>query len=1047
MPKLSDNAKKVFETLYSFTDESIENTFKRVADEFGTNKKEKELAYELQENGIWRPNTPVYLNAGTKHKIFSACFIVSLKDSMDSIYDVANVSRKIFGYGAGVGIPIGNLRGKEESIFEGEPDKAPEGKSCLTGDTILLNDKTHIAVENQKITIKWLYDYYQKVKNPKYMVRSMLDEFLIGKNIITDVVYNGKRKVYEITTKDGYRIKATINHRFLSESGEWKEVGNFGVGDKIGVNGKTRPISECKRCGKIRLLRGDRSKYKGLCENCVVSVFHGCSLKGTEEEFQKRSNARKEYRNRKEIKEYYSKINSGENNPMWRGDYANETTARQRNKDIYLWHRENHTCERCGETEKRIEVHHKDGNPYNNDINNLEVLCTQCHNDEHKKRRAKGNYRLTKEVYFDEIISIKYVGMDDVYDIKMKEPYHNFIANGFVSHNSGPIVFMKLYDAVGETTKSGGRVRRAAILCTMHCWHPDIMDFISSKEIDGTYSNMNISVSFTDKFMEHLNDNVPFPLVTPYDGTQVGTINPKDLWDKLVEMAHKTGDPGVIFIDTVNRYNPLKKRMLVETPNPCGEIVLPPFNCCNLSAINVSKFIKDNEIDYKSLYEVSYDVAKLMDNVIDTMHYPDPRFEMNSKRYRPIGIGFMGLSDLFYMLDIKYDSAIGKRTAGKIMRTITSGAVNASADMAKEKGKFHDYDVFKEDVENIVFQHIKGHWDEDLLKKKIEDNGLRNCEFTAVAPTGTTALSCDASYGMEPCFGLVFKKNLVDGTSMNIANPVFRDRFKDEDWYNESLIEKISQNNGSLKGIHGVPKKVRDIFVTAHDIKWKDRIDVQSSIQQHCSNAISSTINLSEDTPKDEIDKIYKYAYEKGLKGITIYRDGSKQSQPVVFGKKQREVTLEDFDRPSKLSARVHKLDTGNGKMYVTVSSYDGKPIEVFLHVGKSGQVVNTFSEALGRVISIALQNNVSIDSIVKTLIGINSDKPTWTRFDESETKMKQVLSVPDGLAQLLKRFYSNGNRNELDTSGELCPKCGTSFLLNIEGCSTCSDCGYSACA
>lgn len=741
MINLSDNAKKVFNDLYSFTDESIDETFKRVANEFGTNEEEIKIAYDLQKNNIWRPNTPVYLNAGTNHKIFSACYVVGLQDSMNSIYDIANVSRKIFGYGAGVGIPIGNLREKEASIFDGEPNKAPEGKS------------------------------------------------------------------------------------------------------------------------------------------------------------------------------------------------------------------------------------------------------------------------------------------------------------------SGPICFMRLYDAVGETTKSGGRVRRAAIMCSMQCWHPDVMDFITSKDVDGTYANMNISVTFTDKFMEHLEDNVPFPLVTPYDGSQSGTVKPKDVWNKLVEMAHRTGDPGVIFIDTVNKFNPLKKKLLMECCNPCGEQFLWPFNCCNLSAINVSKFVKEGEIDYKGIHDTAYQIAKLMDNVIDIMDYPDPRFEKNAKKYRPIGIGFMGLADLFYMLDIKYDSATGKRTAGKIMRTITCGALDASADIASEKGRFFEYDDFKEDVEDIVFQHIKGHWDEEVLKDKIKRKGLRNCAVTTVMPTGTTALSCDASYGMEPCFGLVFKKNLVDGSTMDIANPIFRDRFQEEEWYNEDLLKKIRKNNGSLKGIHGIPKKVRDVFVTAHDIKWKDRIDVQASIQKHCSNAISSTINLAKETPTSEIDQLYKYAYEKGLKGVTIYRDGSKQLQPVSFSEDEEKV-IESFDRPSKLSARVHKLDTGNGKMYVTVSSYDSKPIEVFLHVGKSGQVVNTFSEALGRVISIALQNGVSIDSVVKTLIGINSDKPTWTRFDESEGKMTQILSVPDGLAQLLKKFYSGKEQPEgIENSGEICPKCGTSFLLNIEGCATCSDCGYSACA
>ena len=403
---LSDNAVKIFESLYCFQDESIKDAFIRVANEFGTKKEELDLAFNLLSSGYWRPNTPTWLNAGTNHKVFSACYVVGLRDSMDSIYDVANTARKIFQHGAGIGIPIGNLRESESWIYENNVDMLPRGKSCLTGDTILLNDNGSTSIKSQEISIKWLYDFYQNVRNPKYKVRSMLDDFGIGKNIITDVIYNGKRPVYRMKTKDGYEIKATGNHRFLSESGEWKRLEDFSLKEKIGVNGKTRPISECKRCDKIRLLRGNRSKYVGLCENCVVSVFYDCSLKGSKEEFEKRSKVRKKYRNNPKVKKYYSEINSGEDNPMWRGDFANENTARGRNKNIYLWNRENNICERCGEDKKRIEVHHKDGNPYNNEISNLEVLCIQCHNDEHKKRRAKGNYRLTKEVYFDELSNV-----------------------------------------------------------------------------------------------------------------------------------------------------------------------------------------------------------------------------------------------------------------------------------------------------------------------------------------------------------------------------------------------------------------------------------------------------------------------------------------------------------------------------------------------------------------------------------------------------------------------------------------------------------------
>lgn len=739
MNELSENAKSIFEKLYSFSGESIDDTFRRVAREFANSSEEEELAYSLQKNNIWRPNTPAYLNAGTKHKIFSACYCVDLEDSMESIYDIASVAMRIFKCGAGIGIPIGNLREAEAYIYEGEPDHAPEGKS------------------------------------------------------------------------------------------------------------------------------------------------------------------------------------------------------------------------------------------------------------------------------------------------------------------SGPLVFLKLYDAVGDTTKSGGRVRRAAILCDMQVSHPDIMNFIRCKEIDGRLANMNISVAITDDFMKALKDNIPFSLITPYDGSKVGEVDPSNLWSNLVEMNWRTADPGVIFIDIVNKYNVLKKRYTIKVLNPCSEQCLPGFFACNLSAINLRKFVNEEGFDFQSFYKTVHDIMRLMDNVIDKMDYPDPRFKENSIKYRQVGIGPMGLADAMFALDIKYDSSDGRKFAGEIMRTMTSACLDCSSELANEKGRFHDYDVFKDDVESIMLGFIKGHERESIVKDKILKYGIRNSSVTTCMPTGTTAISCDASYGIEPCFGLVFQKNLIDGTIMKIVNPVFEERFKDYDWYTDTLIDKIFDNGGSLKGIRGIPKEVREVFVTAHDIKPKDRIDIQSEMQKHNSSAISSTLNLSKDATLDDISNIYKYAYEKGLKGVTVYRDGSKKNQPITFTKENKIIT--EFERPSKLNAEVFTIDTGNGKMYVTVSTIEGKPIEIFLHIGKSGQLLSNFSEALGRTISIALQHGVPVESIVRTLLGINSDHPTWYRFEESDIKPSQILSVPDGIAQLLDRYYIKNEKDDTPFMGDICPSCQRSTLLMIEGCKTCTNCAYSACS
>lgn len=751
--ELSKNAQKIFETLYSFQGETIEDTFKRVANEYKNDERDEEIAYNLLEQNIWRPNSPVFMNAGTNHKVFSACFISGLKDSMESIFDIANVARKIFQFGAGIGIPIGNLRESNAYIYDGNTDVPPEGKS------------------------------------------------------------------------------------------------------------------------------------------------------------------------------------------------------------------------------------------------------------------------------------------------------------------SGPKIFMGLYDVVGNAVKSGGRVRRAAIMCNIPVWHPDIKDFITSKIEDGYFSNMNISVNITDKFMQSLKDKTPFSLYTPYDGSKKGEVDPNEIWDLIADCNHKSGDPGVIFIDRMNEYNPLIAKHLIQCTNPCGEMPMPEFSCCNLSAINLVKFIKsDGTFDWKTLSDTAFNVMGLMDNIIDKMEYPEEcsdknsnikyqkkdRFRIMTEKYRPVGIGFMGLGDALYLQDIKYDSLAGRDFAAEVMRTITTACIKKSALLAKKHGTFFQYNIHKENMERIVYGFIgldEKHNDAIEAFELMKKYGLRNSQHTTSMPTGTTALSCDASYGIEPIFGLTFDKNYVTGETVTLINEIFNKKFKEEKWFTHNFIERIHKNDGSLKGLHGVPQNVRETFVVAHDIKYTDRIDMQAAIQKYCSTAISSTINLPKDTTKEEISEIYKYAYSKKLKGVTIYRDGSKKNQPITFSKENK---VKMAKRPNKLPSFVHKIETGNGQMYVTVSEHQGKPLEIFINLGKSGQILNTLTEALSRVMSIALQQGVPLEEITKTLIGINSDKPTWFRFENDDARPTQILSIPDGLAKLLERYYSGIKYNEVN--GEICPKCGLSMKA-IEGCFTCTSCGHSNCS
>ncbi len=739
MIKLSDNAKKIFNDLYCFHGEEVKDTFARVAKEFAKNKEDEDIAYRLLEENIWRPNTPVFLNAGKreKDKVFSACYVVGLEDSMTSIYDIANVARKIFQYGSGIGIPIGRLREKDSYIYESERDKPPEGKS------------------------------------------------------------------------------------------------------------------------------------------------------------------------------------------------------------------------------------------------------------------------------------------------------------------SGPITFMKLYDAVGETTKSGGRVRRAAILCSMPVVHPDIFDFITCKETDGRLANMNISILVTDDFMRKLKEGTPVTLVSPDGNRRVRDIDPRELWTKLADMAHKSADPGVIFIDNVNKYNPLFKDFPIDATNPCGEQPLLPFGCCNLSAINAHKFCvlekKVWKFDWDGFYKTCKIITRLMDNLIDNMAFPDDRFKDNTHKYRQIGFGMMGLADTLFELGLRYDGPEGRKFASDLMKTMTTASIDASAEMAQERGTFYNYERYKDDMLRIVREHTDNNAD---VMEKVEKYGLRNCQFTTAQPTGTTALSCDCSYGIEPAFGLVFTKNLISNEKMIVANPIFERKFKNESWYTPQLIEKICSNGGSLKGLHGVPREIKDVYVVAHDIKYKERIDMQAELQRYCSTAISSTVNLPKEITKDEVYELFIYAYDKGLKGITIYRDGCKKFQPVTFSNTDEET---EFKRPNKLNSETFKIETGNGTMYVTVTDDEGKPVEVFVFLGKSGQQLNTFTEALGRLLSLSLQNKVPLEKLCKTLAGINSDMSVWHRFEESDARPTQILSIPDGIAKLLSKYYV-GKEIKVSISGEKCPKCD-GYMSATEGCFSCASCGYSKCS
>lgn len=691
-------------------------------------------------------------------------------------------------------------------------------------------------------------------------------------------------------------------------------------------------------------------------------------------------------------------------------------------------------------------------------------------------------------------------------------PYGSAVGRGGAS--SGPVKFMQLFNEVGETVKSGG-VRRAAFMAMMDVNHPDIEAFIASKdyiaslkranpnlnipddltdrvmdELTGTLaesisddsilravvdevrrklfeplSNMNISVAITDKFMAAVKDDADFELDRHPDYMPGKSVKARELFRKIALSAWRTADPGVWFIDKANHYDTVPSFGRIDSTNPCGEQSLHHYTSCNLGSINLVKFVSGGKFDYDEFNRVVKIATRALDNIIDIAAFPTENFTKNTRLIRPVGLGYTGLAETLYMLKIAYNSPEGYEFAANVSRLMTQGTILASIELASEKGSLP---VFEENAESLI-RVAKGYFDSDdekaALEASMRKNGIRNSNWTTLAPTGSISLILDAyTYSLEPQFALAYNKNLIDGGVLTYVDPEFEKAVKDK-----SLIAKVVENGGSCKGIDGIPESVKKVFVTAHDISFDDRIAMQSAIQRYVSNSISSTINLPESITVDEIERIYLKAWESNLKGVTIYRDGCKHFQPMTTNKKAsapvpaEAVSCRKWTRPNVLKAEIARTKTGNGTLYTSIGLDEaGIPVELFINISKHGSGESAFSEALGRVISIALQHGVPVDRIADTIIGIVGDKPTWDNG-------KLIKSIPDAVGRILKDYAERLNapveeaslfskpsgveKAEIDYTNpveipgaEVCPACGEKALVRTEDCQSCLSCGYSKC-
>jgi ribonucleoside-diphosphate reductase alpha chain len=621
--------------------------------------------------------------------------------------------------------------------------------------------------------------------------------------------------------------------------------------------------------------------------------------------------------------------------------------------------------------------------------------------------------------------------------------------------SSGPLSFMRVFDIATETVKQGG-TRRGANMGILECSHPEIMEFIEMKEKDGILPNFNISVGITNEFMEALKRDEEYPLRNPRSNEIVGRLKASKVFKRIVELSWKNGEPGIIFIDRINADNPTPHIGKIESTNPCGEQPLLPYESCNLGSINLAHMIatvnKEKKVDYAKLAETVKTAVRFLDNVIEVNRYPLPEIEKMTKGNRKIGLGVMGFADMLVEFGVSYDSHAAASLAEEVMKFIQKEAKKVSAYLAQERGTFPNFKGSIYDKEGAM--------------------PMRNATVTTIAPTGTISMIAGCSSGIEPLFAIVYEKNVLDGQHFLEVHPAFEKVAHDEGFFSDELMKMVAET-GSLSKVYGIPKRIRDVFVTSHDIAPRWHITIQAAFQKYTDNAVSKTVNFRNDATVADVEEVFRYAYDLNCKGVTVYRDGSRQNQVITTGTGntnggtstvQGASTLQPRARPTVTHGNTYKTKTGCGNLYVNINSDEFGFCEVFTQMGKSGGCAASNAEAVARLISIALRAGVDPKSLVEQLRGIRCPVPTW---NEGE----MILSCADAIGRVLEKAISEmeghrGTGRPLLTKGTTvthseipaitsshidmgycpqCPECG-GMMEHEGGCVVCRTCGFSKC-
>ena len=569
---------------------------------------------------------------------------------------------------------------------------------------------------------------------------------------------------------------------------------------------------------------------------------------------------------------------------------------------------------------------------------------------------------------------------------------------------SGPVSFINAFDAATDVVKQGG-TRRGANMGILHVSHPDILSFISSKEDGKHLTNFNISVAVTEDFMQRVRLDQEYDLINPRTGQVVRQLNAREVFERMTELAWRTGDPGIVFLDRINRDNPNPQLGDIESTNPCGEQPLLPYESCNLGSLNLARMVTytndDVKIDWDRMAEVITTAVHMLDSVIDMNEYPIPEIAEMSRKTRRIGLGVMGWSDLLIQMGIRYDSDAALQMADQVMQFIQQQTYRASAELASRR------EVFPE-------------WSRSVYNRGSNPQPMRNSAPVTIAPTGTISIIAGASSGIEPLFALSYVRNVMDNTRLVEGNAYFEAVARHEGFYSSELMEELA-NSGSLDDLD-VPGWVKDVFRVSHDINPQWHVQMQGAFQTYTDNAVSKTINFPHDATVADVAAAYQGAYDLGCKGITVYRDGSKADQVLSTGSANRATAPESNpvvievpsprvprERPRQTQGITERVRTGHGNMYVTVNmDNQGQPFEVFGTMGKAGGCDAALLEAVSRLVSLALRAGIDTSEVSQQLSGITCC-PAW---DDGTL----VRSGPDAVAIVLDRITS-GVSNESNAS------------------------------